>query len=203
MKTEIEQLMKSFDPNAGWKKNTHLCVPIKKALELLDQGTNLLTTATPEEARTELEAELNAGKEFFCGCDGQEADGSCGGHEHFDSGPPIFIGHFLARIRTKWVQQYLRDYKDYPLEVLREMESDLIDAWNRCGVGEEGARESGLVRSLNEIIDECTWEETSCARFHDLGVFCMDCKEKDEMQKMILELFKFILSLKLHLYGKS
>lgn len=61
-------------------KNYHAHIDIKKALDLLAKGENLLAPATPLEAFHSLIDALNSGKTFFTGCNHTDYEGRCRGH---------------------------------------------------------------------------------------------------------------------------
>jgi len=58
---------------------THICVPIEKALDLLEQGENVLD-CTPVQAYEELTAARAEGKTYYSGCENMNEEGRCAGH---------------------------------------------------------------------------------------------------------------------------
>ena len=59
----------------------HVCVPITKALDMLKDGNNLFEPATPLEAFGALMTSQAAGKKYYTGCDNENVEGRCAGHE--------------------------------------------------------------------------------------------------------------------------
>ncbi len=58
----------------------HVSIPFKKAIELLQEGTNPLD-CSPNQALRELTEQHAKGKKYFTGCDNESEDGHCAGHE--------------------------------------------------------------------------------------------------------------------------
>lgn len=58
----------------------HICVPIRRALEELKKGNNLLN-CTPSKALKELTDAENEGKTYYAGCDNMTSEGRCAGHQ--------------------------------------------------------------------------------------------------------------------------
>ncbi len=58
----------------------HLCVPISVGIEKLRKGENIFS-GTPIEAFHALIDNQNAGKKYFTGCDKEDLEGRCTGHE--------------------------------------------------------------------------------------------------------------------------
>lgn len=59
---------------------THICIPVEKGIELLKNGDNF-TTGTPQQALRVLTEYQVAGKKYFTGCDNEDENGQCKGHD--------------------------------------------------------------------------------------------------------------------------
>lgn len=58
----------------------HVCVPVERAIEELKKGNNIFD-GTPHEALKDLLAQKAKGKKYYTGCDNENSEGRCAGHE--------------------------------------------------------------------------------------------------------------------------
>ena len=58
---------------------THICIPIDKALTLLENGKNMFNVPS-HQAYLELIKRKEAGKQYMSGCDKEDSTGMCQGH---------------------------------------------------------------------------------------------------------------------------
>ncbi len=67
-------------PQKETARSFHLCVPVEKGIELLKKGKNIWD-ASPATVLRELTERRAKGIKYMAGCDKENAEGRCGGHE--------------------------------------------------------------------------------------------------------------------------
>ena len=57
----------------------HICIKVETAMKMLRKGKNIFNVDIAT-AYVEMERQKAKGKEYFTGCDNEDANGRCGGH---------------------------------------------------------------------------------------------------------------------------
>lgn len=61
-------------------RTSHLCIPVAKAWELMSQGKNIWDIPVAE-VSYQLNLHTKQGKKYITGCDNEDENGMCAGHQ--------------------------------------------------------------------------------------------------------------------------